>query len=113
MKKVFTIAILLLLPAILFAQAVKGRVTDAATGKPLENVNVYLDGTYQVTITNSEGGFTLNPGKNTNSSITVSYVGYQSQKITDYAGKNLSIALKRKVIMLNEITVIERPDEED
>ncbi|MFD0749690.1 carboxypeptidase-like regulatory domain-containing protein [Mucilaginibacter calamicampi] len=113
MKKVLTVAILLLLPAILFAQAVKGRVTDAATGKPLENVNVYLEGTYQVTITNSEGNFTLNPGKDTNSALTISYVGYQSQKITDYAGKTLSIALKRKVIMLNEVTVVDRPDEED
>jgi hypothetical protein len=106
MKNILALAILLLLPAILVAQSIKGRVIDAATGKPMENVNVYLDGTYQRTITDSEGNFTLSNTSNAKTALTISYVGYHSRKITDYAGKTLSIALKRKVIVLTEVTVV-------
>jgi hypothetical protein len=93
------------MPAFLCAQVIRGTVIDAATGSPLPNVNVYLDGTIIGTTTDSRGDFTLNNVLKTSNPLSVSYVGYQSQKINNYADKNLSIALKPKVIALKEVTV--------
>jgi hypothetical protein len=89
---------LLLLPLLLRAQAIKGRVTDAATGNPIEHVSVYLDGTSQGTITDSQGNFTLNNSLQTKAPLVVSYLGYQSQTIKNYEDKSLNLALKLKVI---------------
>ena len=109
MKTILTYKIallcLLLLPTLLWGQVIKGRVTDAVTGSPLQNVNVYLDGTIMGTTTDSQGNFTLNNTLKTSAPLLVSYVGYQQQKINDYADKSLAIALKRKVIALKEVTV--------
>ena len=102
----YKIALLfLLLPAFLCAQVINGRVTDALTGSPMPNVNVYLDGTIMGTTTDDQGNFTLNNALKTSAPLLVSYVGYQSQKINDYADKSLTIALKRKVIELKEVIV--------
>ncbi|GAB2987988.1 hypothetical protein GCM10027049_30320 [Mucilaginibacter puniceus] len=88
------------------AQVIKGTVTDAATGKPIEQVNVYLAGTVVGTTTDSQGNFTLNMVTKTSAPILVSYVGYQTKKIDDYTdSKPINIALKRNVIALNEVKV--------
>lgn len=97
--------ILLLLPVLLRAQVITGRVTDATTGSPLPNVNVYLDGTINGTTTDSQGNFTLNNVLKTRAPLLVSSVGYVSRKINDYTDKNISISLKPKVIALKEVTV--------
>ncbi len=96
---------LLLLPVFLHAQVITGRVIDAATGSPLEHVNVYLDGTIAGTTTDSRGSFTLNNVTKSSAPLLVSRVGYQSKKINDYMDKTISIALKPKVITLKEVTV--------
>lgn len=99
------LTILMLLPTLLQAQAIKGRITDAATGNPLERVSVYLDGTSQGTLSDSEGNFTLNNVLQTKAPLVVSYLGYQSQTIKNYEDKSLNLALKRKVIQLKEVTI--------
>jgi uncharacterized protein with FMN-binding domain len=97
--------ILLLSPALLWAQAITGRVTDAVTGKPLEKVSVYFDGTYKGTVTDSAGNFAINNTIKTSSPLVVSFLGYESQRISNYAEEPLSIALKLKVVELNEVTI--------
>jgi len=99
------LTLLFLLPGILCAQVIKGKVTDASTGNPLENVNVYLAGTQQGTTTDSLGNFTLNNTLKTIAPVIVSYVGYQPQTIKDYTNEALKIALKHKVIALKEVTI--------
>lgn len=97
--------ILLLSPALLWAQAITGRITDAITGKPLQQVSVYFDGTYQGTVSDSLGNFTLNNTIKTSSPLVVSFMGYESQRISNYGDASLNIALKSKVIELAEITI--------
>lgn len=110
MKKVLSCKIallaLLLLPTLLCAQVIKGTVTDAATGKPLEQVNVYLAGTVMGTTTDSKGDFTLNIVTKTSAPLLISYVGYQTKKLNDYAdNKAINVALRRNVIALKEVKV--------
>ncbi len=100
-----TLVLMLLLPMHLYAQVIRGTVTDALTGKPIENVSVYLDGTYQGTVTDSVGNFTLNNTLKTSAPVIVSYVGYKPQTIKDYTNQVLKIPLKRKMIALKEVTI--------
>lgn len=88
-----------------WAQVVSGRITDAVTGKPLDKVSVYFDGTFQGTISDSAGNFTLNNTIKTKSPLVVSSMGYESQKINNYTEASLNIALKHKVIELAEVTI--------
>ncbi len=103
--KILLIVLLVLSPALLYAQAITGRVTDAVTGQPLQQVSVYFDGTYQGSVTDSLGNFVLNNRIKTSSPLVVSFMGYESQKIGSYTDVVLNIALKRKVIELAEITI--------
>jgi len=98
------VIILILFTFFLQAQTIKGRIVDAESGKPIHGANIYLNGTYQGTSSNNEGNFTLNTTER-NIPLIVSHVGYQSQTISDYTGKNLNILLKRKAIVLREVTI--------
>jgi len=76
----------------------------AASGKPIAGANIYLNGTYQGTSSNSGGNFIIYSAER-HIPLIVSYVGYESQTIADYAGKNLTISLKRKANELKEVTI--------
>jgi len=61
---------------------IEGYVTDAQTGGPLPGANVFLTGTSMGAATDAEGKYLIQdipPGKYT---ITVSYIGYKSEKLT-------------------------------
>lgn len=93
------------MPTLLCAQQIRGRVTDAGTGKAIENVSVYLDGTSQGTITDNQGNFVLSNNLQTKAPLVLSYLGYQTLMLKEYAGDNLNLTLKPKVIALAEVTV--------
>jgi hypothetical protein len=97
--------VLLLLPTALWGQVVRGTITDAITGKPIEKVSVYFDGTYKGTVTDSAGNFAISNTIKTSSPLVVSFLGYESQRISNYAEEPLNIALKSKVIELTEVTI--------
>ena len=75
------LVVLLLLPLLAFAQAgggiIQGRVFNPATQEYVNNAEVRLEGTKQVTFTESDGSFQFNgvaPGPAT---IAVNFTGYQ------------------------------------
>jgi len=99
-------------PAI--AQSIQGRVTDATTGKALDNVNVSMTNTSLLTITDREGKFSLafREKASTGGTYTLraSAVGYDSyeQRIepgTDVVN-DIRIALDPSVIQLNKALVV-------
>lgn len=98
------ILVFLLVASALRAQVVKGKIVDEQSGKPLAGANIYFDGTYRGTASDNAGNFTLTAG-NTNIPLVVSYVGYESQMINNYVGKDLSISLKIKPNTLREVTI--------
>ena len=82
---------------------ITGTVLDDATGKPIPAVSVIVYGTTQGRITDADGHFSLNTGKNP-VKISFSYVGYESV-ITDID------AVEKPVIRLKKaITVISFDD---
>jgi len=104
MRRLGLLLILLLPFAWLQAQVTHGKIVDADDGKPITGASIYLSGTYKGTTSDANGDFELRTDEK-NIAMVVSYVGYNSETITDYAGKNLKVLLKHKPNMLKEVTI--------
>ena len=95
---------LLLLTVCVRAQSVKGKVVDAATGKPIPYASIYLKGLSKGTTSNKEGEFVLHTNE-TKIPLVVSSLGYQPDTIGNYNGKTLTVNLSRRAQVLREVTV--------
>lgn len=102
--------ILLLIPAVIFAQngVLKGRVTDSQ-GQPLSGISISLEGTNQATETSATGVFFIKdkPG---NYKLAFQASGHQSRVLQVQILKNdtidlSNIRLNKKKNQLNEITI--------
>ncbi len=104
----FFIGVILLfcsLPIEAFGQTstLKGTVKDAS-GSPLIGVNVVEKGTTNGTITDIDGGFSINVKPN--ATITVTYIGYADQEIV-WSGKGeLNVILREDSELLDEVVVV-------
>jgi len=61
-------------------QTIKGIVIDASTNQPIEGASVTLSPTNKLVITDATGKFTFKGHYPQDASITVTYIGYASQK---------------------------------
>lgn len=85
-------------------RTVSGVITDAKTNEPLIGVSVTVDGTTLGTMTDMNGSYTLNvAGSGT---LTVSYVGYTTQKVQVGTQNVLNIALSEDIQTLEEVVVV-------
>jgi len=90
----------------LYAQEniITGKVTDASNGDPLIGATVVITGTTNGTITDIDGNFSL---KNDGGiSLTFSYIGYVSKKITIGAGTYFDVQLSPDSEELDEVVVV-------
>ncbi len=89
----------------LFCQTITGIVSDEKKN-PLAGASVYIDGTTIGTTTDVEGRFFLDPKVKINSSLVVSFVGYQTQIINNIFEKSeFIIILHPEIISLKEVQV--------
>ena len=79
-------------------------VVKDSSGAPVIGASVVIEGTSQGVITDMDGNFSL-AGIKKGNIITVSFVGYQTQKIK-WDGGNLNIVLKEDAKLLNEVVVV-------
>ena len=87
-------------------QTIKGIVIDASTNQPIEGASVTLSPTNKLVITDATGKFTFKGHYTQDASITVTYIGYASQKITTImAGKPIYIQLSKGAINLQDVTI--------
>lgn len=82
-------------------QTIKGTVTDKS-GEPVIGANVSIKGTTNGTITDLDGGFTLNNAQGT---LVVSFIGYKSQEIKIANQSTFNIQLAEDSEMLDEVVV--------
>lgn len=100
----FIANLLLLLPAILFAQMkVSGTVNDQS-GMPIPGVNVKVIGTTQGTVTDFDGNYSIENVKK-GSVLEFSYVGYKTQQLNATAG-TLNVTMAEDAQALQEVVVI-------
>ncbi len=96
-----------MLMAVGFAQAqttVSGRVTDAATGEPIEGVTVLAEGTTTGVFTDAEGQYTLRVPAATES-LMFSFLNYARQTVPIAGQTTLNIALEEDFMQLDEVVV--------
>ena len=113
-RLLFFIPVFLLTTCLAMAQVIKGKITDEQTGAPLPGASIYLNGTYKGTSSDSKGYFEINSSE-VNIPLIISHVGYESDAITGYSGRYLTIKLRHKANVLKEVTIgfdaISREDE--
>ena len=86
---------------------VSGKVTDEESGEALIGVNVLVKGTVLGTITNVDGGFSLNVSSPPPITLIITSIGYSRQelKITESNASGISINMEESVMLGQEIVV--------
>jgi hypothetical protein len=90
------------------AYALSGSVTDAATGKPIPAVSVFLNGTSKGTTTHDDGAFLLTGIRSGSYQLIISAVGYatfQTTIDTRALPSALNVTLKTRSTELTAVTV--------
>ncbi len=105
MKK-FYLSLLVFIACNAYAQTtlLKGKVIDSDTKEPLTGVNIFLKGTINGTITNSDGLFQLNV-TNDSPILIVSFVGYQTQEVKASVNSELLFSLVPGTLLGEEVVV--------
>jgi hypothetical protein len=98
----------------LFGQAttgkIQGRVTDAATGQPIEGAQITVDGTTLGNLTNNEGFYFINEVPAGLQAVTAQFIGYRAEKVVDeriLAGQTstLNFQLQQTAVELEALVV--------
>lgn len=95
--------LMLLLSVAAYAQnKISGQVSDV-NGEPIIGASVMVKGTTNGTITNLDGGFSLNAASK--GTLVVSYIGYKTLEIPISSG-TMKIVLKEDTEVLDEVVVV-------
>ncbi|MCB9232697.1 MAG: carboxypeptidase-like regulatory domain-containing protein [Bacteroidia bacterium] len=99
------IGLISLLPAILFAQGIRGKVLDERN-EALPFATIYLQNTTKGTTSNASGDFflPLDPGKHT---VLIKYIGYQvEERVVEIKGEEyITVKLTPEQVELEEVVI--------
>ena len=98
-----------LFASVMMAMAQTSRVTGTVvdeSGEPVIGASVLVDGTSRGAVTNIDGVFVIENVPSTAETITVSYVGFQTQKLNITRGRDMNIVLRMDAEMLDEVLVV-------
>lgn len=85
---------------------VSGKVSDERTGEPLIGASILVKGTTTGTITDLDGGFSINVPNSQGATLIFSSIGYLSQSVDVAPGvTTLNIQLKQDATNLEEVVV--------
>lgn len=106
MNRILLLLILLLFPPAnqLFSQEYQAKVIDAQTKVPIPYANVVF-GEHKGVVTNEEGFFSFNIGRQKPGSVRISSLGYESVEIAMDSLQNTVINLSPSTIELKEVFV--------
>jgi len=106
MKRFYLTLLCIFLSLNFYAQELRGRVLDSKSHNPIVFANVYFNGTYKGTTTDTLGYFRLKIKPNQHLPLTISFVSYYSSEISEYTpGKFLKVYLRPKTFELNTIVI--------
>lgn len=113
--KNFLVLFNLILTLSSFSQSIKGKVFDKDK-TPISGAILYYEGTTISTISDRNGNFSLDYDPKANTTLVISFLGYQTQYFSSFnyfssldSNKNLNIYLRLSEIALKEV-VINRKD---
>lgn len=88
------------------AQTFSGKVIDGATNLPFEMVSVFFDNTTIGTTTNEKGEFSIDYNDAVQSTLIISFLGYEKVYISDYRSRNnITVTLKESADKLDEVVI--------
>jgi TonB-linked SusC/RagA family outer membrane protein len=103
-RYVFSLLLILLTVVGSYAQnTVKGKVKDEQ-GQGLPGVSVVVKGTTTGTVTDMDGGYSVNAANN--STLTFSFIGYLTQEIAVGNKTTIDVALATDIKSLGEVVVV-------
>jgi len=95
--------------SVTMAMAQSSRVSGVVveeSGEPVIGASVLIDGTSMGAVTNIDGQFVIDNVPSTATQLTISYVGFQTQKVTITRGREMRIVLRMDAEMLDEVMVV-------
>lgn len=90
----------------IFAQILRGRVSDAATNEPLPAATVQIAGTYRGTITNNDGMYEI-AVDDLPVDIVVRYIGFRTDTLTAHTLTPLEFRLEPVALEMEQLVVTE------
>src|SRR5690554_701955 len=104
LKLVLTCSLMLCISVILAqTKHLTGAISDES-GEPVIGASVMLKGTTTGTVTDIDGGFSLNVPED--GILVISYIGYQSQEIPVAGRNSINIVLREDAELLDEVVVV-------
>ena len=100
----------ILLPVIycmnVHSQTVIGKVYDKATGEPVFNALVYLNGSSYFTVTDDKGAFRLKVANTINTQLIINHIVYETVTIDNpFEKDSIEVYLTEKTYTLDEVAV--------
>lgn len=107
MKKFHCLLLLLLFGNIVLAQkkTITGKVTNQATGEPLQGVNILADKQKGGAVTGADGMYAISVN-NSASTLVFSYVGYTSQTVIIDGRSSINVSLIVAPVSNDEVVII-------
>ncbi len=105
---IYSILILSIIPFYSQGQNITGKVLGKENGnlQPLPGVNIYWENTHQVTVTDSEGNFTIRQRAGQHM-LVFSFVGFETQTVHIHGPNPLEVTMEPN-LELGEVTVIQK-----
>ncbi len=104
---IIVVAIFLLVPDEFSAQIITGTVHDSHTSEVVPFANIYFNNSFNGTVSDLNGNFSLNVDPNPGQDIIVSCIGYKSELIEDYtAGEYYKVYLTPVQYMLEPLEIV-------
>ncbi len=95
-----------LFPLFCVSQTLTGRVIDKVTQSPIETVSVYFDNTTVGTTTNEKGEFSISYTNAIQSSLVISYLGYEKVVINNFRNRDsITVELVEANNELDEVLI--------
>jgi TonB-linked SusC/RagA family outer membrane protein len=97
---------LLSLSQALQQQQITGKITDAATGEAMIGVNIQVKGTSIGAITDVDGKFSLPASVDKNSTLIITFIGYQKMEVPVDGKFQVNIQLTPDMTVIDEVVVV-------
>ncbi|TFH24111.1 MAG: carboxypeptidase-like regulatory domain-containing protein, partial [Bacteroidia bacterium] len=107
MRQILTILLILAAASLSAQQTLSGKITDKK-GDAVSFANIYFEGSYDGTISDTEGNFALSTDLSGEQLLTVSYMGYEKYSMLLHLnGKDtvLAVVMKEQLSEIDEVSI--------
>lgn len=106
MKRIILFLLLIIFCPFGYSQIIRGTILDKSNDSKINFASIYLNGTFDGTLSDLNGNFELDISKNASMPLTISSIGYYSVTLTVFStDKPLLIYMTPKVYEMEEVVI--------